>query len=102
GTNAAHNLPLEGNPRVDQIALQQFNEGARALFVPSHELDEAVALLRRHEVQHRPLERDHALAHRQVAAPRLPVPQWHVAGQGEVSPMAALDGAFAALVQANP
>ena len=91
GTNAAHNLPLEGNPRVDQIALQQFNEGARALFVPSHELDEAVALLRRHEVQHRPLERDHALAHRQVAAPRLPVPQWHVAGQGEVSPMAALD-----------
>ncbi|HFN7151069.1 TPA: xylulose 5-phosphate 3-epimerase, partial [Pseudomonas aeruginosa] len=49
-----------------------------------------------------PLERDHALAHRQVAAPRLPVPQWHVAGQGEVSPMAALDGAFAALVQANP
>ncbi|HFN7151073.1 TPA: xylulose 5-phosphate 3-epimerase, partial [Pseudomonas aeruginosa] len=35
GTNAAHNLPLEGNPRVDQIALQQFNEGARALFVPS-------------------------------------------------------------------
>ncbi|WP_033874222.1 xylulose 5-phosphate 3-epimerase, partial [Pseudomonas aeruginosa] len=102
GTNAAHNLPLEGNPRVDQIALQQFNEGARALFVPSHELDEAVALLCRHEVQHRPLERDHALAHRQVAAPRLPVPQWHVAGQGEVSPMAALDGAFAALVQANP
>ncbi len=102
GTNAAHNLPLEGNPRVDQIALQQFNEGARALFVPSHELDEAVALLCQHEVQHRPLERDHALAHRQVAAPRLPVPQWHVAGQGEVSPMAALDGAFAALVQANP
>ena len=34
GTNAAHNLPLAGNPRVDAFARQQFNEGARALFVP--------------------------------------------------------------------
>jgi phosphoketolase len=102
GTNAAHNLPLAGNPRVDLTARQQFNDGARVLFVPPGELDEALALLCRHEVQRRPLERDHPLAHRHVAAPRFPEPQWHAADLGNVSPMGALDGAFAAIIQANP
>ncbi len=102
GTNAAHNLPLAGNPRVDAFARQQFNEGARALFVPTDELDEALAVLCRHRDQQRPLERDHALAHRRVDAPVMPAAQWQAAGSGPVSPMAALDAAFAAIVQENP
>jgi phosphoketolase len=102
GTNAAHNLPLPGNPRSDASARQQFNEGARALFVPAGELDEALAALCRHVPQKRPLERDHPLAHRSVGAPRLPAAQWHAVGAGQVAPMAALDAAFAAIVQGNP
>jgi len=102
GTNAAHNLPLSGNPRVDPLARQQFNEGARALFVPAGELDAALAVLCRHREQQRPLERDHALAQRRVDAPVMPAAQWHAVGVGTVSPMGALDGAFAAIVQANP
>ncbi|MGV8822804.1 phosphoketolase family protein [Methylibium petroleiphilum] len=102
GTNAAHNLPLAGNPHADPSARQQFNEGARALFVPPAELDEALAALCRHQDQQRPLERDHPLAHRRVDAPALPAAQWHAVGTGQVSPMGALDAAFAAIVQANP
>jgi phosphoketolase len=102
GTNAAHNLPLAGNPRVDALARQQFNEGARALFVPAGELDEALAVLCRHRDQQRSLERDHPLARRRVDAPAMPAAQWHAVGTGTVSPMAALDAAFAAIVQANP
>ncbi|MDG0855834.1 xylulose 5-phosphate 3-epimerase [Roseateles puraquae] len=102
GTNAAHNLPLDGNPRIDPCARQQFNEGARALFVPADELDEALAVLCRHEEQHRALERDHPLAHRCVDAPTFPEPRWHAIGGGEVAPMAALDMAFVDIVKANP
>jgi phosphoketolase len=102
GTNAAHNLPLAGNPRVDAFARQQFNEGARALFVPADELDEALAVLCRHRDQQRPLERDHSLAHRRVDAPVMPAAQWQAVGAGPASPMGALDAAFAAIVQANP
>lgn len=101
GTNAAHNLPLAGNPHTDPSARQQFNEGARALYVPPAELDEALAALCRHRDQRRPLERDHPLAHRQVDAPTLPAASWHAVGAGQVSPMGALDAAFAAIVQAN-
>lgn len=102
GTNAAHNLPLAGNPRTDALARQQFNEGARALFVSTDELDEALTLLCRHDAQHRALERDHPLAHRRVDAPAFPEPRWHAVGAGQVSPMAALDLAFADIVKANP
>ena len=102
GTNPAHNLPLAGNPHTDPSARQQFNEGARALFVPAAELDEALAALCRHRDQRRPLERDHPLANRQVDAPTLPAASWHAVGAGLVSPMGALDAAFAAIVQANP
>ena len=102
GTNPAHNLPLAGNPHTDPSARQQFNEGARALFVPAAELGEALAALCRHRDQRRPLERDHPLANRQVDAPTLPAASWHAVGAGLVSPMGALDAAFAAIVQANP
>ncbi|WP_066340780.1 xylulose 5-phosphate 3-epimerase [Azohydromonas lata] len=102
GTNAAHNLPLDGNPSSDPLARQQFNDGTRALRVTPDELEEALAWLCRHERQQRPLERDHPLAVRRVEAPALPAAQWHGVGAGQVSPMGALDAAFAAIVQANP
>lgn len=102
GTNAAHNLPLPGNPSVDAAARRLFNEGAAALRVDAAELDEALALLCRHEAQTRPRERDHALARRNVALANLPEAGWAAAGSADGSPMAALDRAFAGIVSANP
>ena len=101
GTNAAHNLPLPGNPAHDADARALFNEGAAALFVPAPELGQAIAALGTHEAQRRPLERDHALATRHVALPAIPAIADRGPG-GASSPMAALDEAFVAMAQANP
>jgi phosphoketolase len=100
GTNRAHNLPLEGNPAVDEQARQEFNRGARALWVPPAELIAAAARLDNHAATERPRERDHALAARVVPLPRpaelAPLPS------EPSSPMAALDQHFVALVRQNP
>src|SRR5690606_7049472 len=101
GSNSAHNLPLPGNPSRDPQVAQLFNEGAARLFVPADELERARALFANHEAQQRPKERDHELASFRVAPPRLPEIPWQSEG-GERSPMAGIDQAFAALVQANP
>lgn len=101
GTNAAHNLPLPGNPAHDAQARALFNEGSAALFVPPAELDEALAALDTHQAQQRPRERDHALANRQIAAPTVPAIEDRSPG-GMGSPMSALDEQFVAIVQANP
>jgi phosphoketolase len=101
-TNAAHNLPLSGNPRHDEFAREQFNGGARAIWVAPEVLGQAVALLNRHASQGRPLERDHALARRQVNPPRMPLPEWAVPGSAAMSPMDAVDAAFTGIVRANP
>jgi phosphoketolase len=99
GSNAAHNLPLVGNPRHDAAVREAFNAGARALFVPQQELDEALATLANHG--DRPRESEHPLAHRHPATPRLPEPGW--AAPGEIgSAMTALDCWFVELVEANP
>ena len=101
GTNAAHNLPLSGNPHRDASARDQFNAGCAPLYVAPADLQAAVAALSTHGAQGRPRERDHALATRQVALPTVPEPTW--AEPGTVgSPMAALDAQFVRLVQANP
>jgi phosphoketolase len=101
GTNAAHNLPLSGNPHRDAEAREQFNAGCAPLFVSLDDLQAAVHTLDTHVAHRRPRERDHALATRQVAAPMEPEPTW--AEQGTAgSPMAALDGEFVRLVKANP
>lgn len=102
GTNAAHNLPLPGNPSSDGAARTLFNDGARALRVETAELEAALALLCRHAAQGRVRERDHALARRDVSLPTLLPALWHSVGAGSVSAMAALDEAFAAIVAANP
>lgn len=102
GTTRAHNLPLEGNPRFDERARREFNEGARALFVPAAELEAAASAFAVHEEQQRPRESRHALATRAVELPLLPDPVW-VDPKGEPRcPMEALDEHFVAIVRANP
>jgi phosphoketolase len=99
GTNRAHNLPLEGNPRHDDVARDTFNAAAASLLVPKRELAAAVDVLKTHEVQHRPLESRHAAATRNPPALREPVPAW---SEVACSPMDALDAWFVDLIDANP
>lgn len=102
GKNAAHNLPLPGNPHTDVKARELFNEGAQALFVPSDELSAALRALSVHAEQGRVLESRHPMAHRHPAAPDLPVPAW-AAPEGEnSSAMQAVDQWFVQLARANP
>jgi phosphoketolase len=101
GTNAAHNLPLGGNPCTDAAARDAFNGGARALYVPPAELEVALAAFDTHERQRRPRESRHPMAHRRPAAPVMPEPRWQPPGTVQ-SAMVALDAWFAELVRANP
>lgn len=101
GTNAAHNLPLGGNPASDEAARALFNEGCARLHVPPAELRDAVAQLATHDRQQRPRERDHCLADRRISPPDAPEPAWREPGQA-VSPMAAMDDWFVRLLQRNP
>jgi phosphoketolase len=100
-TNAAHNLPLDGNPREDAQAREAFNAGAAALFVPETELENALTILANHGQSRRSRESEHPMARRHPASPQLPMPTW---GPTEVSgsAMSALDRWFVELVQANP
>ena len=101
-TNRAHNLPLPGNPAHDAAARALFNQAAASLYVPEAELDAAIGTLSTHAAQDRPRERDNVFAAREVALPVLPPVDWYATGADAVSPMAAIDRAFLALVQANP
>lgn len=103
GTNRAHNLPLEGNPASDRGARESFNRGAGRLHVPAADLVEARQALNTHHRQGRAKERDHPLAHRHPAAPRLPEPPWKTAGESNgCSPMAGIDRYFCAVIESNP
>jgi len=99
GTNRAHNLPLEGNPRMSETSRAQFNAAAAALFVRNDELDASIAVLKTHELQRRPLESAHSAARRRPPAPVLPEPAWSDQAR---SPMDALDAWFVEVVDANP
>jgi phosphoketolase len=101
GTNAAHNLPLGGNPATDERARALFNQGVARLHVGTAALAKAVCELATHRQHQRPLERDHPLAHRDVPVPTLPVATLP-AGDTACSPMQALDAQFVAIVEANP
>jgi phosphoketolase len=109
GKNLAHNLPLGANPHTDATAGRHFNEGARRLHVAADELKAATATLQHHERSARPLERNHALAARQVTA-RVPEPHFQKLpenrrdrkGWTTASPMVAIDNGFLATVRANP
>jgi len=111
GTNLAHNLPLMANPSTDARAAARFNEGAGRLWVPPDELRAASGRLQQHATTGRPRERDHALAHRDVALPEMPPPPFREVDATRradpatwtlASPMAAVDRMFAAVVRANP
>ncbi|MDZ4095733.1 MAG: xylulose 5-phosphate 3-epimerase [Paracoccaceae bacterium] len=102
GTNAAHNLPLAGNPRHDPRGRAAFNRAARRLFVPSDQLEAAVAALNNHAAQGRPRESAHPLAHRNPSAPALPEPHWSATDSPANCAMHALDDWFVSLTQANP
>lgn len=99
GVNAAHNLPLPGNPRLDTRARELFNDHITPLWVEPSQLQQAVIELNQHDLQRRVPERDHPLATRNPADPRLPVLPW---AQHSASPMTAVDEFFRALVAANP
>ncbi|HBT67496.1 xylulose 5-phosphate 3-epimerase [Agrobacterium tumefaciens] len=102
GTNAAHNLPLAGNPSRDEAARTAFNEAARVLFVPQEEIAEAVSAIAIHQEQKRPPESRHPLASRRPSAPSLPQPQWTDKSAPADCAMHALDRWFVSLVNANP
>ncbi|MFA7679443.1 MAG: xylulose 5-phosphate 3-epimerase [Pigmentiphaga sp.] len=101
GKNAAHNLPLIGNPRHDAASREAFNQSAAALFVPQAELEQSLSALLNHAQQSRPLESEHPMAHRRPAPLRQPEPQWAEAGSVG-SAMSVLDRWFVDLVNANP
>ncbi|WP_024889077.1 xylulose 5-phosphate 3-epimerase [Luteimonas huabeiensis] len=101
GTNAAHNLPLSGNPHFDADARALFNRSAAALHVAPAALDAALAAFATHVEQRRPPESAHPMAHRRPPAPILPEPAW-ASGGGDASAMAALDRWFIDFVRANP
>ena len=98
GSNAAHNLPLPGNPHVDVQARALFNEHAAPLWVPPQELQQACQRLIGAR-QGRVSERDTALANRRPEAPQLPSLHYR---EEACSPMAALDRFFVDLVALNP
>jgi len=102
GTNAAHNLPIDGNPSTNDAARNVFNRGSAALFVPPEEIERAVGALAIHDRQSRPLESRHPLALRRQPSPKLPEPEWTGAGDPPGCAMHALDRWFVRVVDANP
>ncbi len=99
GENAAHNLPLPGNPRHDETARNLFNQHAGKLWVSPEQLEQSRDLLTQHSEQGRPLERDHDLAKRHPETPVLPEPEWI---SEPASPMLAVDRFFVKMTEANP
>ncbi|MEQ4616962.1 MAG: xylulose 5-phosphate 3-epimerase [Corticimicrobacter sp.] len=101
-TNAAHNLPLGGNPHASAQARDTFNDAARKLFVPADMLDHAVQTLSVHAAQQRAPESRHPLADRHPQAPSLPEPAWVAADGTPGCAMQDLDRWFVQLVESNP
>lgn len=102
GTNAAHNLPLDANPRTDEAARQAFNRAARDLFVPALELGEALEVMATHKTQDRPRESGHPAAARRLATPAFPSPDWIDIDAGPSCAMDSMDRWFVDFIDANP
>lgn len=103
GTNAAHNLPLSGNPFHDASAKDEFNGGAQRLWVDPVHLAGEVRLLKNHDAQRRGLEKDHALASRNPPDVHIPeIPAHFIPPGATASPMDCLDRCFVDLVIHNP
>ncbi len=106
GSNAAHNLPLPGNPHTSAEARECFNQSAHRLWVPPSDLRDAIGKLRAKGT----MERDHALAHRDVTLTQVPEPAPKAVPEDRrepsrwtrSSPMDAVDLTFVETVKANP
>ena len=98
GSNAAHNLPLPGNPSRDAESRELFNQHAARLFVAGPELQAARQLIIDSR-KGRALERDNPLAQRHPEAPQIPPLVYR---DDACSSMAAVDRFFVDLVAANP
>lgn len=101
GTNAAHNLPLIGNPALEESIRNIFNRGCARLHVPEAELTEAIALLTTHKQDKRVAEKDHWLRQLIVPLPVLP-DQKPLAVGIKASPMEEFDKWFCDFTQHNP
>ena len=101
GENAAHNLPLVGNPALDANARGSFNQGARQLWVPKDELSQAIKHFNNHSETSRSRERDHSLAKVLVKDVEYPEPQWKKVGVRHTV-MAGVDNYFCEIVRENP
>lgn len=101
GTNAAHNLPLMGNPSHEEKIRQIFNKGAARLFVATEELQRCTQVLRNHHKPQRMPEKDHWLRRLQVSLPTLPAIRYQKIGTS-VSPMQQIDEWFCQLADLNP
>ena len=103
GTNLAHSLPLGANPKDNAKARSLFNTGARGLWVPLEELEQATTTLNNHQKNQRIRERDHALAKRNVKTPILKEPPWRDPSFNIlVSPMDGIDQYFTDIIKSNP
>ena len=98
GSNAAHNLPLPGNPSSDAQARALFNEHVAPIWVAPAELAAARECFLAARAG-RPLERDNSLALRHPPAPQIPALHYRAEA---CSPMTALDRFFVDLTAANP
>jgi phosphoketolase len=101
GTNAAHNLPLIGNPSQDEKIRQTFNAGAARLFVGAQQLQQSIDVLNNHSSPQRMPEKDHWLRRLQVSLPRLPAISYQNPGVS-ASPMQQIDEWFCQLADLNP
>jgi phosphoketolase len=98
GSNAAHNLPLPGNPSENAEARDLFNLHAAPLWVEPEELAAACRLFTASR-SGRVLERDNPLAVRRPIEPSIPPLHYR---NDQCSPMAALDRFYVDLCAANP
>ena len=101
GTNAAHNLPLDGNPALQQATRELFNLSANKLFIPQEHFAGAASSFCQHDRQQRPQEKDHCLRKLQVEEPRIPGFKQQPK-HSDVSPMMQLDEWYRDFIQANP
>jgi phosphoketolase len=111
GTNLAHNLPLLSNPYTDPQAAARFNEGARKLWVPLPDLQDAASKFTGHAESKRAREKDNPFVNRSAEVRTFPpLPAQGVDGSSRgreeawtyASPMSAVDEVFSAIVAANP
>lgn len=109
GTNAAHDLPIDTSPFVDDVMRDLFNHHAKKLWVPQEELLSAIEILRHHEGSTRVQERDNPIANRDVSLEVVPsmnfreisIHREDFSSWTTSSPMSAIDEGFSTIVEQN-